>query len=61
MPQMIGCADPLRRMTLEDVAQHSWVIGEEGPIPQFLCWCKRVKLHGAESGGTGTDNLAYNN
>ncbi|CAA2985108.1 serine threonine- kinase GRIK2 [Olea europaea subsp. europaea] len=55
------CKDPLRRMTLEDVAQHSWVIGEEGPIPQFLCWCKRVKLHGAESGGTGTDNLAYNN
>ncbi|XP_022860077.1 serine/threonine-protein kinase GRIK2-like [Olea europaea var. sylvestris] len=55
------CKDPLLRMTLEDVAQHSWVIGEEGPIPQFLCWCKRVKLHGAESGGTGTDNLAYNN
>ncbi|KAL2471192.1 Serine/threonine-protein kinase GRIK2 [Abeliophyllum distichum] len=51
------CKDPLRRMTLEDVAQHAWVVGEEGPLPQFLCWCKRNRLHRAESNGTGTDNL----
>ncbi|KAI5666239.1 hypothetical protein M9H77_16092 [Catharanthus roseus] len=37
------CKDPERRMTLEAVANHAWVIGEEGAIPQYLCWCKRNK------------------
>ncbi|KAG5566743.1 hypothetical protein RHGRI_002325 [Rhododendron griersonianum] len=38
------CKDPIHRMTLEAVAEHAWVMGEEGPIPQYLCWCKRKKL-----------------
>ncbi|KAE8734791.1 Serine/threonine-protein kinase GRIK2 [Hibiscus syriacus] len=35
------CKDPKHRTTLNDVAEHSWVRGEDGPIPQYLCWCKR--------------------
>ncbi|WRX33403.1 Protein kinase domain - like 10 [Theobroma cacao] len=35
------CKDPKQRMTLNVVAEHSWVMGEDGPIPQYLCWCKR--------------------
>lgn len=31
-------------MTLADVAADSWVIGNDGPIPQYLCWCKRKNL-----------------
>ncbi|OAY37996.1 serine/threonine-protein kinase GRIK2 [Manihot esculenta] len=38
------CKDPKQRMTLDSVAIHSWVIGEDGPIPQYLCWCKRNSL-----------------
>ncbi|KAJ4726017.1 Protein kinase [Melia azedarach] len=38
------CKDPTQRMTLNDVAQHTWVVGEDGPIPQYLCWCKRNSL-----------------
>lgn len=38
------CKDPNQRLTLEVVAQHPWVIGEEGPLPGFLCWCKRNSL-----------------
>lgn len=34
-------ADPRLRMTLGDVAEDSWVIGDDGPIPEYLCWCKR--------------------
>lgn len=30
-------------MTLEAIANHSWLIGVQGPIPQYLCWCKRRK------------------
>ncbi|XP_023534424.1 serine/threonine-protein kinase GRIK2-like [Cucurbita pepo subsp. pepo] len=37
----ILCKDPSQRMTLDAIAKHSWVIGDEGPIPQYLCWCKR--------------------
>ncbi|XP_058193296.1 serine/threonine-protein kinase GRIK1-like isoform X2 [Rhododendron vialii] len=37
------CKDPIHRMTLEAVADHAWVLGE-GPVPQYLCWCKRKKL-----------------
>ncbi|CAL0304085.1 unnamed protein product [Lupinus luteus] len=33
--------DPRLRMTLSEVAEHSWVIGDEGPIPEYLCWCQR--------------------
>lgn len=35
------CKEPERRMTLEAASEHAWVIGEEGPIPRYLCWCKR--------------------
>lgn len=40
----ILCKDPSQRMTLDAIAKHSWVIGDEGPIPQYLCWCKRMSL-----------------
>lgn len=33
--------DPDQRLTLDMVAEHPWVIGEEGPLPEFLCWCKQ--------------------
>ncbi|KAI3450547.1 hypothetical protein Pfo_007212 [Paulownia fortunei] len=52
------CKDPRQRMTLENVAQHAWVIGEEGPIPQYLCWCKRSRLQKEVSDGSGTDTLS---
>lgn len=32
-------------MTLDAIAKHSWVMignGDEGPIPEYLCWCKRT-------------------
>lgn len=35
------CKDPKQRMTLDAVAQHPWVTREDGPLPEFLCWCKR--------------------
>ncbi|EXB74661.1 putative serine/threonine-protein kinase [Morus notabilis] len=38
------CKDPAERLTLDAVAEHSWVIGDIGPIPQYLCWCKRKRL-----------------
>ncbi|KAK6936029.1 Protein kinase domain [Dillenia turbinata] len=44
-------ADPKQRMTLNDVAEHSWVIAEEGPIPQYLCWCKRNRLQNGQAKG----------
>ncbi|KAI3461444.1 hypothetical protein Pfo_018107 [Paulownia fortunei] len=51
------CKDPSQRMTLENVAQHAWVIGEEGPLPEYLCWCKRNRLQRGVSDGSGTDTL----
>ncbi|XP_052734277.1 serine/threonine-protein kinase GRIK2 isoform X2 [Vigna angularis] len=36
--------DPRLRMTLGDVAEDSWIIGDDGPIPEYLCWCKRKSL-----------------
>ncbi|XP_051120645.1 serine/threonine-protein kinase GRIK2-like [Andrographis paniculata] len=38
------CKDPKQRMSLEDIAHHSWVVEEEGPILQYSCWCKRSAL-----------------
>ncbi|KAF6139713.1 hypothetical protein GIB67_006661 [Kingdonia uniflora] len=35
------CKDPKERLTLNAVAEHPWVVEEEGPLPQFLCRCKR--------------------
>ncbi|XP_024983346.1 serine/threonine-protein kinase GRIK2-like isoform X2 [Cynara cardunculus var. scolymus] len=38
------CKDPTERMTLEEVAVHTWMTGDDEPFPQFTCWCKRNKL-----------------
>ncbi|CAN8255030.1 unnamed protein product [Cochlearia groenlandica] len=35
------CKDPNQRMTLKDVAEHLWVTGEDGAVPEYFCWCKR--------------------
>ncbi|XAR59762.1 Non-specific serine/threonine protein kinase [Bertholletia excelsa] len=43
------CKDPGDRLTLQAVAEHEWVIGEDGPIPQYLCWCKQKRLEGEAS------------
>ncbi|KAI4322250.1 hypothetical protein L6164_021962 [Bauhinia variegata] len=43
------CKDPRMRLTLRDVAEHSWVIGEYGPIPGYSCWCKRKNSERADS------------
>lgn len=49
------CKDPKQRMTLDSVAMHSWVIGEDGPIPQYLCWCKRNRLQMEQSNGSKSE------
>lgn len=49
------CKEPNMRMTLKAVAEHSWVTGEDGPISQYLCWCKRKKLQREENGGSDND------
>ncbi|KAL2328621.1 hypothetical protein Fmac_022048 [Flemingia macrophylla] len=46
--------DPRLRMTLGDVAEDSWVIGDDGPISEYLCWCKRKSL-GMEDNESNTD------
>ncbi|XP_059660588.1 serine/threonine-protein kinase GRIK2 isoform X2 [Cornus florida] len=51
------CKDPIQRMTLKAVAEHAWVVGEEGPIPQYLCWCNRNKLRREASDGSSLDTL----
>ncbi|KAG5515473.1 hypothetical protein RHGRI_036505 [Rhododendron griersonianum] len=55
----ILCKDPRERMTLEAVAEHPWFIGEEGPIPQYLCWCKRKKLQSEGSNGGIINHQAH--
>lgn len=50
-------SDPKQRMTLNALAEHSWVIGEDGPIPQYLCWCKRNSYTGEESNGRSGTQL----
>ncbi|XP_042512028.1 serine/threonine-protein kinase GRIK1-like isoform X2 [Macadamia integrifolia] len=44
------CKDPKQRLTLDAVARHPWVVGDEGPIPQYLCWCRRESSQQEESG-----------
>ncbi|XP_039064095.1 LOW QUALITY PROTEIN: serine/threonine-protein kinase GRIK1-like [Hibiscus syriacus] len=39
------CKDPKERISLNAVAKHPWVIGKDGPIPQYICWCKRNNSH----------------
>lgn len=38
--------DPSQRMSLSDVAEHEWVIGDQGPLPDYTCWCQRANQHG---------------
>lgn len=49
------CKDPEYRLTLDAVAAHAWVVGEDGPIPQYLCWCKRKSLEAQERDGSKND------
>ncbi|XP_055834223.1 serine/threonine-protein kinase GRIK1 isoform X1 [Solanum dulcamara] len=49
------CKDPTQRLTLEDVSQHEWFIGDEGPIPQYPCWCQREKLQKDVPDGSAVD------
>ncbi|XP_075635221.1 serine/threonine-protein kinase GRIK1 isoform X1 [Castanea sativa] len=51
------CKEPNERLTLAAVAEHTWVIGEDGPIPQYLCWCKRKNLPKEESDVSNDDTL----
>lgn len=37
-------ADPEQRISLANVAEHPWVVAEEGPIPPYLCWCGRNRI-----------------
>ncbi|KAK4286456.1 hypothetical protein QN277_003011 [Acacia crassicarpa] len=46
------CKDPELRLTLGDVAKHSWFIGNDGPIPEYLCWCKRKTLEREDLDGS---------
>jgi hypothetical protein len=43
------------RMTLKGVGEHSWVVGEDGPIPQYSCWCKRKRPQREETDGSNND------
>ncbi|XP_031112408.1 serine/threonine-protein kinase GRIK2 [Ipomoea triloba] len=53
----ILCKDPRQRMSLRDVSEHEWVIGDHGPVPQHDCWCQRMKLQTDASIGNSADTL----
>ncbi|KAH8499407.1 hypothetical protein H0E87_018065 [Populus deltoides] len=55
------CKDPAQRMTLDAVANHAWVIGDDGPIPQFLCWCKRSSREPSDGNDNGIRNHTESN
>lgn len=55
------CKDPAQRMTLDAVANHTWVIGDDGPIPQFLCWCKRSSWEPSDGNDNGIRNHTESN
>ncbi|XP_061959239.1 serine/threonine-protein kinase GRIK2 isoform X2 [Populus nigra] len=50
-----------QRMTLDAVANHTWVIGDNGPIPQFLCWCKRSSREPSDGNDNGIRNHTESN
>ncbi|KAG2546473.1 serine/threonine-protein kinase GRIK1-like [Panicum virgatum] len=37
--QRLLCKDPGDRITLQAVAEHPWVVGDMGPIPEYICRC----------------------
>jgi [calcium/calmodulin-dependent protein kinase] kinase len=37
-------------MTLKNVSEHPWVIGEDGHVPEYFCWCKRNAASKIEEG-----------
>lgn len=45
---VVFLTDPTERLSLQMVATHPWVVGDIGPIPKFVCWCKRNKLKGEQ-------------
>ncbi|KAL8204718.1 hypothetical protein R6Q57_010341 [Mikania cordata] len=55
------CKDPVQRMTLEAVALDPWVMGDDGPISEYLCWCKRNKLQREESAQSKIDTISHIN
>lgn len=41
--EQLLCKDPNQRITLQGVAEHPWVVGDMGPIPDYICRCKRIR------------------
>ncbi|CAI0397764.1 unnamed protein product [Linum tenue] len=56
--QGLLCKDPEQRLTLDAVSNHPWVVGEDGPIPDYSCWCKRIRPEREErsDGSSSRDN-----
>ncbi|XP_027342634.1 serine/threonine-protein kinase GRIK1-like isoform X1 [Abrus precatorius] len=53
------CKEPELRMTLGDVAEHKWIIGNDGLIPDYLCWCKRKSLEREDFDGSNNACLTH--
>ncbi|CAN6303820.1 unnamed protein product [Urochloa humidicola] len=37
--QRLLCKDPGDRITLQAAAEHPWVVGAKGPVPEYICRC----------------------
>ncbi|TVU45422.1 hypothetical protein EJB05_04909 [Eragrostis curvula] len=37
--QRLLCKDPGDRITLQAAAEHPWVAGDRGPVPEYICRC----------------------
>ncbi|GJN24726.1 hypothetical protein PR202_gb12483 [Eleusine coracana subsp. coracana] len=37
--QRLLCKDPGDRITLQAAAEHPWVVGDKGPVPEYICRC----------------------
>ncbi|XP_010520363.1 PREDICTED: serine/threonine-protein kinase GRIK2 [Tarenaya hassleriana] len=55
------CKDPEQRMTLKDVSEHPWVMREDRPVPEYLCWCKRNSAQGTEAESNGGVEISDSN